>query len=424
MYVRVPPRHGGALRCLCATVALLLSSTPASAQREAVPGPESAVWLPDALRLARERAPLLHAALDRQRAAIGARSAVPRIPNPFVELRGENFGSHPSASLTHDVFATLSQPIELGGKRSARTAHADALVSIADADVLASDWHLAFEVAGLYVESLRGRELLATLTEHEARLADLVGVLSLRVREGVSAEADLRKFETEHQRLRRESTRTGIAAQSSLIRLSATLGLTLRLDQLRPVPLPTAALPSTADRAQIEKRPDVIAAQARVARAEAALRIERARRVPDVTVTGGYKRTSGFDTGVAGVTLPISLFDRNRAAVALASGEVSAARSELERTRQMAQAEVEAQLAAAARLAEQAASVSRDLLEPASIVREAARASYVEGRGDALQLVDAERVFAEASREVIELRLDALLAYIHARLSLGETPLP
>ena len=63
-------------------------------------------------------------------------------------------------------------------------------------------------------------------------------------------------------------------------------------------------------------------------------------------------------------------------------------------------------------------------LEPASIVRTAARAAFVEGRGDVLQLVDAERVFGEAAREALEIRLDALHAAIQARIALGETPLP
>lgn len=417
---------GGALRCLCVLTVLLLQPALAGAQRSPAPSPAppDAVPLLEALRLARDRAPLVRAALERQAGAVGARRAVPRLPNPFVELRGENFGSHPSAVLTHDVFATVSQPIELGGKRAARVAGADALVSAAGADVLVSEWALSFEVAGLYVDAVRGRELLVTLTEQQARLAALVDTLSERVREGVSAEADLRKFETEHQRLLRESVRTEIAARRALIRLSTAVGRPLRVEQLLAEPVPASALPPLADPSQLRKRPDLIAAQARVARAEAALALERARGVPDVTVTAGYKRTSGFDTGVAAVTVPITLFDRNRAAVSVAAGEVSAARAELERTQQVAQADTETYLASANRLAGQAASANRDLLEPAAIVREAARASYAEGRGDVLQLVDAERVFAEASREVIELGLDALLAHIHARLSLGETPLP
>ncbi|MGC4082097.1 MAG: TolC family protein [Vicinamibacterales bacterium] len=251
-----------------------------------------------------------------------------------------------------------------------------------------------------------------------------MNTLSQRVREGITAEADLRKFETEHQRLIRQATRTDITARSALLRLSATLGVNLRFEQLVPVAMGSAALPAQVDVSHIMKRPDVVAAQARVERAEAVLAVERARGVPDVLVTTGYKRTSGFDTGLAGITVPINLFDRNRVAIAFAVGDVSAAKAELERIQQIARSDAQAHVTAALRLTDQAASARQELIEPAAIVREAARASYVEGRGDVLQLVDAERVFAEASRDAIELGVDALLACIHARLSLGEDPLP
>lgn len=383
-----------------------------------------AVPLEEALARAAGRGSLVHAAHERRQAALGARAAVPALPNPFVELRGENVGSHPKTLLTHDVFATISQTIELGGKRAARAAAADAAVAIAEAEVQSAEWAVALEVASLYVEALRARELLATLTNQQASLADLVTTLAQRVQEGFSAEADLRRFQTEHQRLVRQVSRTEIVARGAVLRLSAIVGQPIELQQLVPLSTTASPLPLSVDPALLTRRPDIAAAQARLTRAEAALRVERARAIPDVIATTGYKRTAGIDTAVAGITMPISLFDRNRAAAAVAAGEVAAARSEFGRIQYLALADAQAQVEAASRLASQAASARQDLLEPATVVRVAARASYAEGRGDVLQLVDAERVFAEASREVIELQLDAALARINARLSLGDPPLP
>lgn len=427
MSLFVPVRPAcGVLRGLGVAGVLAICAVPGAAQDRpsSVASLPGAISLHDAVARATEGGPLVRAARERQQAAVAAREAVPKLPNPLVEVRGENFGSHSPSQLTHDVFATVSQPIELGGKRAARTANADAAIAVADADLRVSQWALAFDVAALYVEALRGRDLLTTLTAQQASLADLVTTLSHRVREGLSAEADLRRFETEHQRLIRLIARTEIAAQSALLRLSAVVGQELRLDQLLPVAAPPAPLPAAVDADVLLTRPDLEAARARVARSEAGLGVERARGVPDVLFTTGYKRTAGLDTGVAAITMPINIFDKNRVATSIATGEVAAARSELERTRQLALADAQAYLTAAARLAAQSASARQDLLEPATIVRTAARAAYVEGRGDVLQLVDAERVFAEASREVIELQLDAALADINARLSLGGWPLP
>lgn len=409
----------------------------------ATPSP-GVVTLADALARARERSPLVDAARARERASTLAADAVPRAPNPFVELRGENMGPVSRDRLNRDVFATVSQPIELGGKRGARVADATAATHQAEADVSSAQWRLDFEITGLYVDAVRARDVLAALVEQRQSVEELAGMLDRRVQEGVGVEADLRRFHTERTRLTSQIARTTITLESSLVRLSAAIGVTVRPDQLvaplspsdEPASSPTsssasAGPPIASDAAlapmppeAVEKRADVRAAVARVERAEAQARIERARGIADVTVVGGYKRTSGFDTAVAGIIVPLGLFDRNRHGVARAAGEVSAARLELQFTRQQALADAEARWSAARRLGDQASRGARELLDSASVVRTAARAAFIEGRGDLLQLVDAERVFGEAAREAAELRLDAALALIHARLAIGETPLP
>jgi outer membrane protein TolC len=57
-------------------------------------------------------------------------------------------------------------------------------------------------------------------------------------------------------------------------------------------------------------------------------------------------------------------------------------------------------------------------------VRSAALAAFREGSADILQLIDAERVYAEAQRAVIDLRLEAVLTIIEARFALGEEAIP
>jgi outer membrane protein, heavy metal efflux system len=414
-----------------AAAAAQTASAPAPAAPLAPAPATGTLTLADVMTRARERSPLVHAARERQRASGAARRVVALAPNPFVELRGENMGPTSRDHLPRDVFATVSQPIELGGKRAARLADADAAAQEAAAAVTSSEWDLASEVADVYIAALRARDGRATLVEQRRGVAELVTMLAQRVREGVSPEADLRKFETEVTRLASQITRADIALRSSLLRLSAIVGASIAAEQLAVPPRLDASVAmastqagSDVTEADIAKRPDVHAATARLARAESLARIERSRGVPDVTVTGGYKRTSGFDTAVAGVTIPLGIFDRNRVAIARAQGDVSAARLELQLVREQALADARARWTAARELGEQASRSERDLLEAAGVVRTAARAAFAEGRGDVLQLVDAERVFGEAAREALELRLDATLALIQARLARGEAPLP
>ncbi len=83
-------------------------------------------------------------------------------------------------------------------------------------------------------------------------------------------------------------------------------------------------------------------------------------------------------------------------------------------------ADVRASLEAARLLDERARRVEDDLLRPAEVVRVAARSAFREGATDILNLVDAERVYLEARREALLVRLDALAAAIEARVILGE----
>jgi outer membrane protein TolC len=75
-------------------------------------------------------------------------------------------------------------------------------------------------------------------------------------------------------------------------------------------------------------------------------------------------------------------------------------------------------------LSTQAGRVAIDLVEPAVIAQRAARAAFREGTGDALALVDADRVYLDTQREALAVQLDAAAASIRARVALGEDPLP
>ena len=385
----------------------------------------SVLTLEEAIARAQGRSPLIAAARARELAAEHAETVVAPAPNPSVEVRGENLGPVSKTHLSRDVFATLSQPIELGGKRGARRATAAAASDLAVAEVAAAEWALAFDVVDLYIDALRARDVMATLVEQRERVGDIVALLTERVRGGLTAEADLRKFETEHARLAGHIARASVTLQSAVVRLSAIVGEELRPEHLSvPAMSPPATSLALTAETDVSKRADVRTAAGRLQRAETLAALERARGVPDVTITAGYKRTNGFDTAVAGVTIPIGIFDRNRVAAAEAAGEVAAARFELQLIRQRAVADARSRLSAARQLTDQALRSDADLVTPAGIVRTAARAAFAEGRSDVLQLVDAERVYGDASREALELRLDATHAVILARLALGETPFP
>lgn len=412
-------------KCFAALVLTLATAATAPAQ------PPSSITLEQALARVAAQSPQRQGALAQLEAAKTASRFAGVWPNPALELRTENWtfnswrwspATAPDAPPPLDAFFVLSQPVELGGKRSARRSIGEAELRLAEAGLAQLDRSLALDTARLFLDAVRSRETLAALEQNRDELSGLQRAMGARVREGVAAASDLAKFQAETARLETQTLRARIELNRSVGLLGALLRMPLTPSQLvepPPTAVPAGELTALVSRA-LERSPDVKAAVAREARAAHSLALERARRLPDATVAGGYKRTSGFDTGVLGVTLPLPLFDRNQRGVAVATGESRAAAQERLAVEARVAADVRASLEAAQLLDARARRVDEELLGPAEVVRVAARSAFREGAADILNLVDAERVYLEARREALLVRLDALAAAIEARVLLGE----
>jgi cobalt-zinc-cadmium efflux system outer membrane protein len=380
--------------------------------------------LTDAVSQARAASPLRSAAAALAAGAAEAERHAGRLLNPLVEIRLENMGTAHDL-LPYDIFATASQPIELAGKRALRRDLASADREVAQAGSHWTDRQLEMRTVTVYAQALRARGLVEALTSNRAGLATIVETTRLRVGEGLSAEADLLKFETEAARLDTELIRAHLDLARALALLTFTIGadqaiVASQLVEPLPVAVPTAAEATR----EVPDHPELAAAVARRRRAEQGAALERARRIPDAIITGGYKRTAGFDTGLASVMMSVPLFDANGSAAARSAGEARAAAADANAVAARLAAERTALVAAARALADRLRDIPAHLLQPAETVRNAARAEFREGRADPIKLVDAERVYVEVQRVALDLRIDALLAAVDARLALGLEMIP
>jgi outer membrane protein, heavy metal efflux system len=420
------------LSTLLVAVSLAASAAPASPQAVAAGSPAK-ITVEQAVSTVLARSPSRQAAQAKRDAAQKAAESAGAWPNPSIEIRSENwtFGSwawtpppEPGSPPGLDFFAVLTQPVELGGQRGKRIGIAQAEHAAAEAAMAQVDRALVMETVRYFMDAVRSREWLQALDSNREGLDTLLRAMTSRVREGYAAEADLAKFQAESARVQTQLLRARLDLARSLAQLGSLMQepVPLRAEQLaEPVlhPIPAGNPAELAARAAAAS-PEVLAAKARAARAAQALSLEQARRVPDLNVAGGYKRTAGFDTAVAGLMIAIPLFDRNKQAVALAAGDHAAALSDVAAAEARARADAQVVFDAAATLVERAARVDDDLLKPAELVRTAARSAFREGATDILLLVDAERVYVDARREAVQLRLDAIAAALEARLLLGE----
>ncbi len=386
--------------------------------------PPPPLTLADAVTQARAASPLLGAVRSQAEGLAEASRLVSRLLNPSFDFRIENLGSGaPSGVLPPDVFAEASLPIEMNGRRRLRASMAAADRDVAAGQLQSAAFDVAVRTVQTYLHALRTRSLAATLAAHRDGLTGLIETMQRRVAEGVAAEADLLRFQAEAARLDIDVARAGLDLERSLTQLTFVIGATAPVapDQLvEPPPAVAPALDDAALAQAIARHPDVATAAARVFRAQQATALERSRTVPDPVVVAGYKRTAGFDTAVAGVSLSVPIFERNKAAAARAAGEERAAMSDRDAVARRLTADAGSLAATARVLAERSTRAARELLEPAEAVRNAARSSFREGAVDVVRLLDAERIYSDVQRAALELRLEALAAALEARLAMGE----
>jgi cobalt-zinc-cadmium efflux system outer membrane protein len=381
-----------------------------------------------AMALALERSPQRSAAQATLSGAERALRTAGRFPNPLVELRSENWRPDGGSNPKVDYFAVLTMPVQLGGKRSARRDLATANADVAGEGLRVAERQLALDTADRFIAALHARAGVRALTEQRDSIAEVVRILRRRVEEQVAAGADLAKIDAELARLDVERVRGEVELQQALARLAVSIQASPPIAAADLVDPPIASAPPgdprELAREALDHRPDVAAARARLDAAKRALELERSRAWPDVAVSGGWKRVEDTNTGVMAVVVPLPVTDRNQSEIAIATAEADAAGHALDLVQSEAEADVVASLETATRLVEAAERVQHDLVEPAEVARRAARARLREGGGSLLDLVDAERVAVSARRTLFDLRLDAALAVVRARLALGEQPVP
>lgn len=403
-------------------LALTLSAAPASAAAD-----PPTFTLAEAVARARRESPLRASAAATADGADAAAKLAGRVPNPVIDAHVENLGASGPLSPGPDVFALVSQPVELGGKRGARRNVAGSDRDVSSLLLQTVERQIALDTTRAYMRAVRARDVLATLASQRDGMNTMVTTMRRRVEEGLAPGSDLLRFEAESARLAVEITRTDIELRRSLLDLASLLGAVAPISAAQlvsPAPLTPPRLDDASVAKAVAQRADVKLAAARVGRAESVVTLENARRLPDPVITGGYKRTTYMNTAVIGVVMSVPLFDRNAQARALASASVKSANSDLAATQLRAEAEARASMAAATALAQSLSRVGTDLLAPAEGVRNAAQAMFREGATDVLKLVDAERIYTDVRREALSLAIDAYVAAVEARFAVAEEDIP
>jgi cobalt-zinc-cadmium efflux system outer membrane protein len=384
---------------------LLFDTRPLAAQ--------SPLSLSNAIAEAIEKHPLLAAADGRISTAQGLLEQAALRPNPRLTLQLENLRGgwqSPYRPFTdNDHFLYLSQTLETARKRERRTDLAAAnkeLAAIAR-DILAQ--HIAAQVREAFWTALGAARLASVYTGAIANFEKTVSYHEVRVKEGNMAEADLIRVRLELARLRLAAASAALAADRALIHLQREMGRShfdsaLQLDGALE---PAAALPPEDPDIALNRRAEVRLARHGAVAAAANQQLQTALSRPDIDLSGGYKRTNGYDGLLAYLNMDLPWRNKNQGNIAAAAAELHVARSNAAAAEALVRAEVRAAYSAYRLRQSQFGELLNSLQAHADETARIAQAAYREGGADLLRLLDAERIRLETDL----LRVQALTEF-------------
>ena len=357
-------------------------------------------------RLSRARAALKEVKVDRL-PEVGANAGATRGRDP-----GES-----NASTSFDAGLDISYEVDLFGRVSRNVEAARGDVGAAEADAEAVRVAIVAETARAYADAASAAERLAVANHIVELLDQSLKLTERRVEIGLNSRLDTARIAT--LRNQRQAEIPAIAAErdSALFRLAMLTGRA-------PAELPQAAgarnaslklnqpIPVGDGTQLLARRPDIRAAERRLAAATARIGVATAELYPRISLGGSLASSAGsignlFSNPIGFLLGPLiswSFTDHSRARARVAGAEASTqeALAEFDGTVLRSLQETETALSAYANGLRQREALAAARSE-AEVAARIVRAQQREGQVDSLALLDAERTFAEAEAALTDM---------------------
>ncbi len=357
-------------------------------------------------------------------------------PNPQLTLGAgslsRSLGSGSLWNKTFDHQVRVDQLIERGGKPALRRAAAEAARSAARADYADAMRRAMSAVAHAHHDLWAAQGRRAQLLQAVGFSEESLRLLDQRVKAGDAPALDATRFRLDDARLRADLHQAEADGHDQQRQLALLIGAGAVAEQLQPAAADFDAARRAVQAAaadDIDRRPDVVAARARIEAATQARDLAAAARTRDLSVGLQFDRYPVSDANPSGsgntvsVSVSVPLFVRHgfEGEVARAEADLSVAREALRRAREAADAE-RARAAGVVRAAEDRRRLVVEQLEPAAEkVAAGAELAYRRGASSALELLDARRNLRAVRIERIN--ADAELAKALADRQAATTPI-
>ena len=322
-------------------------------------------------------------------------------PNPELAYSLED-----TRSKTRTQSWQLNLPVELGGKRAARTKAAEKSREQAQAQLAELKATVRANVAAAYFDVLTAQERLALARDSAALAKSSTDTVAKRVAAGKVSPVEESKARVAEAGVRVELAQAASEQRNALSRLFALFG---RIDapftflEGKAESLPS--VPSIADlQPLISSSPGVVLARIEVDRREALTALEQSKRVPDVTVSVGMQRSNETQRNVLlfGVSVPLPIFDRNQGNLLEALKLEDKARDELQAATVRLHSEVAQARERLSTIIAEVQSLKQDVLPGAKSAYDAATIGFENGKFNFLEVLDAQRTYFTAKSQYLK----------------------
>ncbi len=344
-------------------------------------------------------------------------------PNPAVSAQFENFaGTWPyQGARSLETTVSLNQSIETGGKRKLRRQVAMQDLKLAEFEFRSRHTELLLEARSLYWDVLLAQETLHLEAEDLRTAKAFLQTQELRRRAGKSplleeqrARTALLNTELNMRRLERESGALRVRL-ALLMGRDTTLQFRLRGSLGDLYPLPASDSIQLALESNLEKGRSALVVQLR--QSECAL--EKANAVSNFEMELGWRHSSDISAQavVAGLRMPVPIWDRNRGSILRAQTKISQAQVDMQIAQRKSKAMSMEQYQRLVSLRSDILFIRDSLLVSATASFKSAYEGFQLGKYSPLEVLDARRSFLEARQSY----LDTLSEYHHLRLEMDKT---
>lgn len=365
-------------------------------------------------------------ALSSNRAVLAARDQVTAarfgvdtagaFPNPELEyLNGTTRSRGPGGNPGDARSVTLTQPLDLPWRRTARIGAAEAGLEAASASTRAFEADVVARLRERYFEVLRREAELKNAREDAALMESVRSRISLRVETGEAPRFELIKADAEMLNAQKTAQAAEFRVEQSRSLLRQAVGSALPAEftltsRFRDVP---ALIPLEQVRNQLsDNSPNLARIRAEMRQAERKLELERSLRWPNVALKASMDEDPDMRASKFGVVVSVPLWDRRRGPVGEAAAQLSRSSNELASQQFSLTKAIEVAYQQYEIAQTQVTALESGIVRQAEAALKVAEAGYRFGERGFLEVLDAQRVFRAARAELIAARYELATAWV------------